>query len=233
MHNLTQAASHSQLYDNNSNKSSKPRLPSKQHKSPIGSHKLHASTDRPNHNYMNPTRSIVDQSSVPDASLVPARFNSIDNISKKLSTIAKINSISDISESKMSPTNTLQTLAKSPNKDHLNNSKENLAKQPSNTRPIADNAFKMNTSQHTSASNNLDKPSLGSEAHVRQPAGVHHTPSNSSVYMPPCPSNGISNELRQKLRENILRKQDKNYNNRFVTRQYSTEPFRFFLSVRG
>jgi hypothetical protein len=144
-----------------------------------------------------------------------ARFNSIDNISKKFTTIAKINSIGDIntSDSKsftmQSPSSHQTLLAKPALKDHT---KASFAKQLSSSIHSIDHSLKnsdlktpLNRSEHF-----LNARPESSSLH--RPKNEHQT-SILNMLVPASTFNGASNDTLQKLRSKLLMKKDQNNNN--------------------
>ena len=92
----------------------------------------------------------------------------------------------------------------------LNNNNKECNKIISNNR--LDNSDITSSTLTIKPSNSNSSSNSGSNSSINNVASNsnNHSSSNNAVFVPPCTSNGISLELREKLRQNILKKQDKN-----------------------
>ncbi len=165
-------------------------------------------------NYTENANNMSPDSNSDPMKLMPSRFNSIDNISKRLNTYCiqeSTNNNSNAINMTKSSTNSHTTPAKTACKDNLSNSKENFARQLIYNRMIDNNNNKTysNNSHMLFNTNTEHQPlNIKLESNINQQANkqAQIAPSSPAVNMPPSTSNGLSEEIRQKLREKIFNK---------------------------
>jgi hypothetical protein len=205
------------------------------HSSPFNNLRQQQQQTLPSTNIKSRSPSLSPSSSSPDDDKqkqddpVFPRHSSIDNISSKLNKIAKINEI----EQQYNNNNILKT--NDENNNPIKGSDKNLPPQHYHHQSYC-NTLKnlstgiLNNNKECNNNNNNNKLYNNENASVSTltitPAAANsstsssnsssnssinnNSSSNNSVYVPPCTSNGISMELREKLRQNILKRQFKN-----------------------
>ena len=92
----------------------------------------------------------------------------------------------------------------------LNNNNKECNKLISNrldNNDITSSTLTIKPSNSNNSSNNGSNSSINN---VTSNSNSNNNNNGNTVFVPPCTSNGISLELREKLRQNILKKQDKN-----------------------